>query len=159
MTEFTLQPAPNASGGAAKRTFDAIPEDTIVHVEVVSVTMEEKPVAWQNGPNDTHRISFHFIVTEGEYANRHLWGNTSTWFSKDARCKFRIWVQELLGVDVLPVDYKINIDNFAGTKARVLVGNKTKTDGTITDFAKDLLRAPSAAGAYQSVPEPTEEVY
>lgn len=134
------QPRSNGYGDRPKRDFQPIPEDEIVQVEVVEVKLEEKPAKWQK-PGDTHRVSWHFKVTEGPFANRHLWGNTPTWLNNSPKCVLRQWIQEVLGLDVLPDDFVFDTDEFAGLSARVLVGQRTKQDGTPTDFAKDVLRS------------------
>jgi hypothetical protein len=156
MPTFTFKKPAKPGAPGESRSFDAIPEDTIVQAEVVEVKLEEKLPQFRNNENDTHRVSFHFKVTDGEYANRHLWGNTSTWFADDFRCKLRLWVTEILNVARIEEGYVLDTDNLAGMRVRILVGNRTKKDGTITDFAKDLLRAntPAASASTYTGPVP-----
>lgn len=144
MATFPLkQAAPQSGGGftGERKTFDPIPEDSIVTAEVKEVTLEEKPARWRNGPDDTHRVSFHFVVTEGQYARRHLWGNSSVYFSTSPNCKLRLWAQEILGLDVWPQGEELDTDKLAGRQVRLIVGNRSKQDGSITDYVKDVLRA------------------
>lgn len=123
-----------------KKKFDPIPENEIVIAEIIDLSLEEKPVRWRSSPEDTHNVSWHFVVTEGKYAKRHLWGKTPTYFSESPKCKLRIWAQEALGLSSWPEGQELDTDVLAGKQVRLLVGNRYKQDNTLTDFVKDVLR-------------------
>jgi hypothetical protein len=126
-----------------KRTFDPIPEGTIVDVEVVSVELRDLNPEFRAKYKikETQEVSFRFKVISGPFANRNLWGNAKPIFNDADNCRLRLWAQEILGVDRLPADYKFDTDHFAGLKARVLVKNYQKRDGTTGDGVQDVLRA------------------
>lgn len=140
MTQFILKSSPTNSPDGAARKFDPIPNNEIVRAEVVEVKLDEKPQQFVSGPDDTHRVSFHFKVTEGSYKNRHLWGNTATWFTDSPKCKLRLWVQEILGVTELPEGFNLDLDSLKGRQVRLLVGNREKKDGSIGDFVSQVIR-------------------
>jgi hypothetical protein len=156
MPKLQLRPPAGQGGGTLG---PAIPEDEIVYVTVEECNWEELPQRFLDPekPHNTHRISFKFRVTEGEYEKRVIWGNTSTWFSSDPRCKLRLWAKEILGIDIFPADYELDTDDLVGKEARVLVGNREKQDGTTTHFAKDILRM--NVPSYSTAPGPLEEPF
>lgn len=140
----TPSPRPQPQQSSMKRDFAPIPEDEIVTVEVVSVKIEDLPEWKREKSKDTHQVSFRFKVIDGQFKNRNLWGNVSPWFDSHPKCRLRLWVQEILGVDRLPDGYVFDTDDFTGLQARILVGNFTKRDGAVKDFVKDVLRAPAS---------------
>ena len=164
MATFSMksdQGASNSGGNypPQKKRFEPIPEDEIVQAEILEVTLEEKPERWRKDSNDTHRVSFHFKVVDGPYANRHLWGNTSTWFSDSPKCRLRLWSQEALGLDSWPEGLDLDTESLSGKKVRVLVGNRQKQDGSYADYAKDILRSPRPRNSGVESLAPTEGFY
>lgn len=130
------------------KVFEAIPEDTIVEAEIQ--TVEERETPFDIDKNDPskgkqHQVSFRFNVTgPAEYAGRVLFGNTPVTFSNHPDCKLRVWVQEILGTDTLPLGFKLDLSQLEGAPVKVVVGNRVKqaADGTTVakDFAQDVLR-------------------
>lgn len=138
-TTYELEDAP---------VFEAIPEDEIVECEIEKVEERETPF-WIDKNDESkgkqRQVSFKFRVTgPAEYANRVLFGNTPVTFSNHPDCKLRVWVQEILGQDSLPVGFKLDLEQLEGAPIKVAVGNRTKkaADGTDTvkDFAADVMR-------------------
>jgi hypothetical protein len=159
MAKFVLStPDPSQTqqpqgGGGAVRKFDPIPDGTTVDVEVVEVKKRRKP-DWmlKNNPRFEDSISFRFRVTSDDYARRNLWGDADPVFDMSPNCKFRIWIQAILGKDQLPEGFELELDDpdddgsqavlgMTGRKARVLVGNRTGRDGTVKDFVQDVFEA------------------
>lgn len=128
--------------------FEAIPQDTVVEAEIEQV--EERVTPFDIDKNDPSKgkqkqVSFRFRVTgPSEYEGRVLFGNTTTNFSNHPDCKLRVWVQEILGQDQLPVGFKLDLEQLEGAPIKVVVGNKPKknADGTesVRDFADQLIR-------------------
>lgn len=104
--------------------WDIIPEDVILEAEVVKV--KEQDSFFFIDPDDESKgkkpeVSFRFRITDdseyvnedGEmvnFVNRQLFGRTPTTFSNHPDCKLRVWVQEILGLDSLPVDFELEQD-------------------------------------------------
>jgi hypothetical protein len=138
-------------GTEAKKEFDPIPANTIADVEVIDVTYKEISAEFRAKYDikDTHEVSFHFKVIDGPFKNRHIWGTAKPYLNESDRCRLRIWVQELLGIDKLPADFALNpnpdtgvFDEFTGLHARVFVENYTrKRDGKVLDRVRDVLRS------------------
>lgn len=169
MATFKLPPrgqegATNAPQGQAprgKKDFPAIPEGQILNVEVIEVELRDRPEwALRNPDDETKEVSFRFRVLDGEYAKRNLWGTTMPWFNFSPKCRLRIWVQGILGVDELPEDFELKLNDvydadkritkqlftdLGGKRARVLVGNRVnKKTGELRDFVQDVFAAEAA---------------
>ena len=144
----TTSEQPSDGGGfptttQKKRTFDPIPEGSIVDVEVVSVELRDLNPEFRAKfkIKETQEVSFRFKVISGDFKNRNLWGNAKPIFNDADNCRLRLWTQEILGVDRLPADYEFDTDHFPGMKCRVLVKNYAKRDGSTGDGVQDVLRA------------------
>ena len=127
--------------------FDVIPEDEVLAAVVESCEERETPWERPDGSKAV-QISFRFLITEGQYAGRTIFGNTPTTFTTHPDCKLRIWAQELLGQDKLPAGFKFDTDDLVGLPCRVVIGNRARKakDGSevVRDFVSEVLRAPSA---------------
>lgn len=137
-------------GAGEKKTFDPIPANTIAEVEVVDVTYKPLNEEFRKkfAVKDTHEVSFHFKVIEGPYKNRHIWGTAKPYLNSSDKCRLRIWLQELLGVDKLPAEFTLNenpdtgvYDEFTGMRCRVFTELKTSGSGKVTDRVRDVLRS------------------
>lgn len=131
--------------------FEAIPENTIATAIVESCEVKETPF-WVDDNDHTKgkkdQVSFRFRLTDGEYANRVLFGNTPTTFSTHPDCKLRVWVQEILAVETLPDNFSFDTDDLVNMTVKVVVGNRTRkaADGTdvVKDFVSDVIRVRSS---------------
>lgn len=121
--------------------FEAIPENTIVEADIEQVEERETPFWIDDNDHEKgkqRQVSFKFRVTgPEEYKGRILFGNTTTTFSNHPDCKLRVWVQEILGVDQLPLGFKLDLGQLEGAPIKVVVGNKTKKAADGTDIVKD----------------------
>ena len=126
-----------------KRSFDPIPEGEIVDVEVVAVEIREINPEFKAKYKikEDQEISFRFKVTAGNFKNRNLWGNAKPLWNDSDNCRLRLWTQEIFGVDRMPEGYEFDTDDFTGMRARVVVRNYTKRDGSIGDGVQDVLRS------------------
>jgi len=126
-----------------KRTFDPIPEGKVVNVEVVAVELRDINPEFRAKYKikDTQEVSFRFKVIDGDFKNRNLWGNAKPIWNDADNCRLRLWTQEIFGVDRMPEGYEFDTDDFTGMKARVVVRNFSKRDGTVGDGVQDVLRA------------------
>lgn len=150
MAQFVLKPEParspsqssgQSSAPGAPRKFDPIPENTIVDVEVVSVELRDKPEWAIRDPDVTQEVSFRFRVVSGQYEKRNLWGNAAPFFNFSPKCRLRIWVQGILGVDELPEGFELDLPSLTGRRARVLVGNRKNKQDEVKDFVQDVFPA------------------
>lgn len=148
MASFTLKPARDPN--APKKDWPAIPDQEIVPVEVIKVELRDKPEWAIKDPNQTQEVSFRFRVLDGDHKGRNLWGNAAPYFSQDPRCRLRLWTQAVLGLDVLPLDFNLDLDELTGAHARVLVGNRETKDGVIKDFVQDVFQSRLSVAAATS---------
>lgn len=127
--------------------FEAIPVDTVLEAEVDKVEERETPF-WIDQNDESkgkqRQVSFKFRITDAEHSGRVLFGNTPTTFSNHPDCKLRVWVQEILGVDTLPLGFKLDLSQLEGAPIKVVVGNRSKkaADGSevVKDFVSDVIR-------------------
>jgi hypothetical protein len=138
MAEFVLEDAPE---------YVAIPDGEILAAEVVNCEVREAPFEDRQNPGQkAKRVNFRFSITEaGEWQGRTIFGETPMTFSNHPDCKLRVWVQEILGEDDLPVGFKFNTDALIGLPVRLAVGVRERkaADGSMTqkNFAADVIRA------------------
>lgn len=138
MAEFVLEDAPE---------FVPVPDGEILAAEVVNCEVREAPFEDRQNPGQkAKRVNFRFSVTEpGDYQGRTIFGETPMTFSNHPDCKLRVWVQEILGEDDLPVGFKFNTDALIGLDVRIAVGARERkaADGSVQykNFAADVIRA------------------
>lgn len=95
-------------------------EATIVDVKKVPTPFWVDDNDHSKGKKD--QISFRFKIIEGEYENRNLFGQTSTFYSNQS--KLGAWVREILATDSLPED--LELEALIDLPVCVIVGHKTK---------------------------------
>ena len=145
--QMNTEPEPRQQGFAdqpqKKRTFDPIPEGEIVDVEVVDVEIRDLNPEFRAKYKikEEQEISFRFKVISGDYKNRNLWGNAKPIWNDADNCRLRLWTQEIFGVDRMPEGYEFDTDDFTSMRARVVVRNYTKRDGSTGDGVQDVLRS------------------
>lgn len=126
------------STGSEDRT--PIPGDTTM--EAVVAEVKEQDSRWLVDDDDPSKgkkreISFRFAITEeGEFNDRWVWGSTPPWFNDSPKCKFRIWVQEILGVDELPVGFNVELDDLVGAPVRIHIGQGAKGGNYVADVLR-----------------------
>lgn len=137
--EFTLEDSPE---------FETIPDGEILAAEVSNVEIRDSFYDDEKNPGQKKKqVAFRFLITEpGDHQGRTVFGNTPTTFSNHSDCKLRIWVQELLGIDEVPVGFKFDTETLIGLPCRLAVGARESTgrDGktkTTRNFAADVIRA------------------
>lgn len=146
--------------------FSVIPEGAILEAEVVKA-QEQDSFFWVDKNDESkgkqREVSFRFAITDdaefvddetGEtvsFAGRQLFGRTPTTFSNHPDCKLRVWVQEILGVDELPVGFEFEPEDLEGLPVKVAVGHyqKKNADGTTTpkETVSDVIRIGGFADA------------
>lgn len=135
-------------GGDEGVEFEVIPADTILAATIEECEVKESPFDIDDkdpSKGKKKQVSFKFRVSEGEeFANRVLFGNTPTTFTKHPDCKLRVWIQEILAQDSLADNFAFDTDDLVGMRVKVIVGNRPKknADGTtgVRDFASDVIR-------------------
>lgn len=139
-------------GGGSDREFPVIPEYTQLICEVMKVEEREKKEEFRFDEDDLTEISYRFKVIDGEYAKRQMFGTTSPWFNWNPKCKFRHWVEAILGVekDGLPDNFELDLPALTGMKCRVIAGvKKRKKDQSEYNIVLDVLPLPSTQTAQQ----------
>lgn len=133
MAEFVLQEVPE---------FDAIPDGEIL--EAILDTCEQRESRYFKNADDTPQleVSFRFrVIEDGDWFDRIVFGNTPTTFSTHSDCKLRMWVQELLSEDQLPVGFKFDTDTLVGQPCRIVVSQYKSKAGKAGNSVQDVLRA------------------
>lgn len=120
---------------------EAIPEHTILVMEIVDVKEVEKPWKDDDG-NPVNRVEFSFVVREPEGENsrfdgRKIWGETPTTFSRSDRCKLRAWAQEILSEKL---GNTLDTDILIGRRCRGVVHQRIKKNtDQVYNFVHDVL--------------------
>lgn len=151
MPEFTLSES-------TFEEFETLPEDTVLPAVVRKVEQRTSP--FDVDPNDPSKgkreeVSFQFQVTEGEHQGRVFFGNTPTYFDASPNCRLRVWVEEILGVDELPVGFKFDTDDLVDLPVNIALGvGKKKGKNYVADVMRvrggAVAAAPAAASAAPS---------
>lgn len=147
MAEFVLEDVPE---------FEPIPDGEILEAEVSNVEIRDSFYEDEKNPGQKKKqVSFRFNITAaGEYAGRTVFGNTPMTFSNHSECKLRVWVQELLGEDVLPVGFKFDTEALIGLPCRLAVGARESTSQQgakkVKNYVADVIRANSIRLADQT---------
>lgn len=92
-------------------------------------------------------ISYLFKILDGEFADRTVFGRTPPWFNTSPSCKFRLWVQELLGVDDLEVGLSLEIENLINLPVQIYVEQYDKKNGGVGNKVTDLKRVNNSPDA------------
>lgn len=123
-----------------------IPEGEFLPAVVESIEERESP--WEDADgNKKMRMNFRFKVNEGPYKGRVLFGDVPAIFDTYPGCHLRLWIQEIMGIDDLPVDTEIDTEHLVGLDCTIVVGARTKVIGEekITkNFVSDVLRTTPA---------------
>lgn len=137
MTEFTLKAVDEdyvPREERFKRT--VLPEGRKFLVTVEEAEVEPSPfLNDKNDPDSGKRdwVKFKFSVIDDnsmtdeeieEYVGTPVWGNTSTAFYNHPDCKLRQWIMGILGVDDLPDDFKVDLEDLVGQVAGITVYHK-----------------------------------
>lgn len=120
---------------------EIIDDGQIVPVVVDEVSKGKAP--W----DDSDRISFKFIVTEGDHKDQWLWGSTPTTFSNNPDCKLMSWVRELLGGEDLPPGFRISNETLKGLEGRASVSQYVNSKGDTRNGVENVLRPKTTAAA------------
>lgn len=125
---------------------ELIPEKEILAAEVLNAEVKEMPYKDKETGEAVEKVVFKFkVVQAGDFADRWVWGETSTNFVDHPGCRLRAWVGELLGTDVLPSGFTFNTDDLLDQSCRVVIGvrswdDKTTGEKQYRNFVSDVLR-------------------
>lgn len=162
---FVLPAKDAPRGGGEKKFYPVIPDGQIVPVEVVQIAEKSIPVAWRKSDGPETEISFHFKVNEGQFNKSHIWGRTMPYFNWGERCRFRLWIQAILGVEELPEGFRLEptaeqdkqgndikvFHAFDGMDAKVLVKNyTTKKTAELKHVVEDVLPSIDYVNPFQA---------
>ena len=134
--------------------FLALPVDAIILVEVLKV--EDKVVPGKDGKDDWTKLEFTFKIVdvptalEAQYGiliGTKVWGSVSSRFTGNPDNKLRQWAESLLGLGELTEGFELDTDVLVGRKARAVIGQYKKRDGSAQHQVVGLLpmAAPVAA--------------
>ena len=145
---LVMQEAYEGGENAEKSAWTPIEDNTVLVAELIEVKHVTKNFKDESGKN-VEKMQFTFRVEDGEFVNRRVRGETSTFFTNHKNCKMRVWVEELLASEI-PVGFRLDTDALVGLKARILVGKKVapRLDGTgewVDNFIKDVMRITPAS--------------
>jgi len=148
-------------------TFEVLPVDSIIQVEVEDI--EERFVEGKNGKEGWTKLEFKFLITGvpsslqdqyGSLVGSRIWGSVSARFTTHADNKLRQWAEALLGVSVNEPGFELDTDILKGRKARAVVSQYSKRDGSAAHQVAAILspsgETPVVTVAPPPVP-PTEE--
>jgi hypothetical protein len=129
-------------------TFETLPVDTIIQVEVEDI--EERFVEGKNGKEGWNKLEFKFLITGlpsalqdqyGSLIGSRIWGSVSARFTVHADNKLRQWCEALLGMSVDEPGFELDTDILKTRKARAIISQYTKRDGTAAHQVAGLLSA------------------
>lgn len=112
-------------GNYGDKKFEAIPAGTY-DAEIVDVTFQKvnkEITPWKKWDDE---FKFHFKLTGGDYKNRHFWAEAEAEISDWDKCRLRLWLQEILGVNELPESFTISDDpadlvQYSGLPCRIRI--------------------------------------
>jgi len=142
--EYTL-------GESTFEEFQTLPADTILKAVVQKVEQRETPFNIDDNKPELGKkdeVSFRFQVSEGEHQGRVFFGSTMTYFDASPNCRLRVWVEEILGIDEIPVGFKFDTDDLIDLPVKIVLG-VTKSD---KNKVVDLVRMNSNAASAAAVP-------
>lgn len=137
-----------------------IEDDTILNAEITAI--KQKMVDFKDGAGEQPRVEFTFVVTDPASAwdGQKMWGETSTTFSDNEKCKLRNWAMEIMGVSRLDPGFQLDTDDLVKQPCRIVVGARAKKKngvetGDIANFVKDVLRVKgNSSGTFAQDEEP-----
>ncbi len=129
-----------------KKEFSVIPENALLNVQVAKCEIKPFTEDFRKKYNveDENEVSFEFVVIDGDFAKRRLWGSAKPYFDKSDNCRLRIWTQEIMGWDSVPDGYEFDTDDLTGLNCRILVKAYVGNDGKPRNRVKEVLRAVKA---------------
>ena len=152
--ELKLQKSGESSGGGDGDR-QPFPANSVFEAKVLAC--DEQQSRWridENDPDSPFKMNLNFkfevIDPEGTFDRRWVWGNCAAYLSDKPQNKLRQWTQGILDLDVLPDGFALNTDDFIGKQARIIVGAKTKDDGSVSNFVTEIRpsrQAPTASNA------------
>lgn len=157
------------------KTFDVLPSDTMIQVEVEDVT--ERWVEPSNGREGWMKLEFKFLIRgvptamQDQYGNligTRIWGSVAAKFTDHPNNKLRQWSEALLGATVNNPGFELDTDVLIGRSCRAATSQYKRRDGSDAHQISDLYEpvigtavpsviptAPSAAPAVPQTPTVT----
>lgn len=142
MGKYTLEEAPE---------YVVLPVDSIIQITCMEIN--EKQVPGKDGKDGWVKLEFTFQVDSvpnslGEGASNlegsKIWGSVPARFTTHPDNKLRQWTAALLGMD-LNEGFELDTDVLLNRKARAVIGQYQKKDGTFQHQVKGLLPLVQAA--------------
>jgi hypothetical protein len=103
---------------------------------------------------DTHEVSFKFRIVGGDFDGRWVWGSANASWDETDGCRLFGWTKEIMGVDTLPSGFVFDTDNLVSLNCRIHVQQYVKSDGSIGNKVKNVLRSINQSNNYSHVEEP-----
>lgn len=136
------------------KTFETLPPDTMIQVEVEDVT--EKWVEGKNGNEGWAKLEFKFLIRGvptqledqyGDLVGSRIWGSVSAKFTDHPNNKLRQWSEALLGSSVNQPGFELDTDVLIGRKCRAATTQYKRQDGTFNHQIGSLYEAIGTASA------------
>lgn len=135
---------------------DIIPEDTEANGTLIEVKTQDSNFKDPETGEKEKQVLF-VVELKGEqfryqsqkddkWYQKRLYGQTSTVFSNNSKCRLYLWTKEILGMDELPVGFTLKLAQLQGNPVRVVVGErkwkdkKNNDEEKVSNYIKDLLR-------------------
>ena len=142
MPTLTMKNTNSDSSSGEKRFDDTpIPGGTLFDVKVDYVRYKaiRPEIRERFNMEDTHQVSFRFRITDdNKFKNRFVFGNARPLFNTSDKCKLRLWLEAIYGVDSLPAVFALEFDDdtgdlrgVEGLTAKILTSDKGKVDKVI----------------------------
>jgi hypothetical protein len=149
-----------------------IPDNSFFEAIILDISENESP--WDIDENDPSKgkkmqLSWKFKILDpsGEFDDRYVWGNTSTYFATSANNKLRQWIQAALDIPVLPEGYAVDTEQLHDKQCLVIVSAKNKANGGIANRVMEIqpsrvtapLNVEAAAPTTEATASPTAEEF
>lgn len=149
MPAIGFKPAEATPEGASwgeKKEFVAIPAGTYP-VEIVNVKFQYVNKEICDWKKYDEEIVFEFVIKDGEgdAKNRHFWKDVPAYLTDDEGCRLRLILQEIIGVNSLPLDFVFDtddLDEYKGLPCRIRVNQyMSKKKGKVQNGVDEVLAA------------------
>lgn len=136
---------------------ETIPDGTMHSAEIVKCEERDHPFFKEDdGVTPQREVSFTFKITDGDYAERYIYGRTPTTFTTHPDCKLRGWVQSAYSLDEVPLDFEFEPEDLNGLPVKIIAGVRKYVDKQGKDreqqFVQDLLPFSNSHDPYANEP-------
>ena len=146
-TGATPAPTQTATKSDAEK-FPALPDGEIVNAHVQRCQMRQAP-DWRDYGQE---VAFAFVIDDGPYKGRWMWGQTEARLDDDPSCTLTSWIKALIGVSTLPDDFEFIEDEYVGDHMTCKIQVRRYYSKKYDEFKNEVVAVIPAA-AYNSAEE------